>query len=625
MEPSVYQPLNQRDHIRVLKVLPATDKDSNISATFQVESLAGHGPLLYEALSYMWGDQAVRATIELNGTPFSVSQHLQGAIRTLRKGTEPRYLWIDAICINQADIQERNQQVQLMRTIYRRAKCVLVWLDREIDPSHPSFQKLQTLSERSELGELGGHPDLWDPICDVFKDPYWSRVWIQQEISNAAVLRLFSREVELNSYAIYHLLRLFSQIQLENILGQTWWDWALKKPSVMLPHRFGLENAHKEPIEGSTLGKTELDLIETLSRTCTLKCTDDRDRVYGIMFLAQDCQEGDVKVDYRLTVPQVYTEVVKCLITKYRSTRFLLYSTLDHNATDPSTKTPSWVPDWRHPPTRPSMARPLPPLKQTPLCNQPNPLPKITDTTLSLLAIKVDTVHTAYHSLFATDLLSQSLTTFINTCTLITSDAIAHEATLNQQPPTPPSPELQTTPQWRSLLRTLAGLDHRDKTKHPNLETALYRGGEELLDLTHQRDTTDTHDSDSGFNPDTYLLGRIVSLPGDAQVLRLAKLFVSFAWWVLTKKRVVFLSGKGRVGLAPWCVRAGDEVWLVPGCEMLVLMRGVGGNGRGYEVVGEGYLDGENFWEGVWGWKGVDEAREGEVVGGLRVEVVEVV
>ncbi|KAK0750614.1 heterokaryon incompatibility, partial [Schizothecium vesticola] len=132
----------------------------------------------FEALSYMWGDQTIRTTITLEGSPFSISKHLRGAIQTLRHQTRVRYLWIDAICINQSDIQERNEQVGLMRSIYQRAKAVLVWLDREVDSSHASFQKLQKLSGESELSDLGDDPELWSPVYQLFKDPYWSRVWI---------------------------------------------------------------------------------------------------------------------------------------------------------------------------------------------------------------------------------------------------------------------------------------------------------------------------------------------------------------------------------------------------------------------------------------------------------------
>ncbi|KAK5662486.1 hypothetical protein OQA88_8397 [Cercophora sp. LCS_1] len=624
MQPFVYQPLSQSDQIRVLKVSPATDGDTEISTTFEIQSLAKNAFPNFEALSYMWGDQTERATISLDGTPFSVSRHLQGTIKALRDTTEPRYLWIDAICINQTDIKERNQQVQLMRVIYQRAKTVLVWLDREVDPCLPAFQKLNTFTEKSELAELGEDPELWDPLCEVFKDPYWSRVWIQQEISNAASLRLFCRHVELRVYSVYHLLRLFYQIQLENILGFTWWDWALKKPSVTLPPRFGLIDSHLQPIKGTTLGGTDLDLIETLSKTCTLKCTDDRDRVYGIMFLAPGCRQGDIKVDYRLTLSEVYAEVVHCLIAKYRSTRFLLYTTLGRGTTPPPNPTiPTWVPDWRRPPPRPGMARSLPPLIIPPPSSRRSPFPKITSQTLTLLATKVDTVHTPYHALFATDLLSQTLTTFIQTCTQITTDALNLQNSINPTASPPANTPIHQSTPWTSLIQTLAAYSNQNLQKHPNLSEILTRGATELFDLSQQRD--------EDFNPDTCKLGKILNLPKDSDVLRFGRVFVSFAWWVLTKHRVPFLSGKGRIGLAPGCVKVGDGVWLVGGCEVPVVLRGVhvgnenGGNqddenlegkndeskgGNKMEVVGEGYLDGENFWETIGGFKGVDEVYE---------------
>ena len=67
--------------------------------------------------------------------------------------------------------------------------------------------------------------------------------------------------------------------------------------------------------------------------------------MYGIMFLTKDFYEGDIKVDYSLTILVVCAEAFECLISKYSSTCFLLYSTLDYGTITVVYKTPSWVPD----------------------------------------------------------------------------------------------------------------------------------------------------------------------------------------------------------------------------------------------------------------------------------------
>src|SRR5438045_761334 len=79
---------------------------------------------IYKALSYVWGDPASSKTpgniLILDGYPFPVTTNLRSALRHLRPpaGGNSICLWVDAVCINQGDPDERSQQVTLMRDIY---------------------------------------------------------------------------------------------------------------------------------------------------------------------------------------------------------------------------------------------------------------------------------------------------------------------------------------------------------------------------------------------------------------------------------------------------------------------------------------------------------------------------
>ncbi|KIM94077.1 hypothetical protein OIDMADRAFT_136612, partial [Oidiodendron maius Zn] len=87
--------------------------------------------LLYVALSYVWGGSGAPATIELEGRSFTVTPNLYSALKNLRHRSQNRYLWVDAICINQADMEERNHQVSQMCFIYEQAAAVLMWLGED--------------------------------------------------------------------------------------------------------------------------------------------------------------------------------------------------------------------------------------------------------------------------------------------------------------------------------------------------------------------------------------------------------------------------------------------------------------------------------------------------------------
>ena len=96
-----------------------------ITTTLEAQSV-------YEALSYVWGDENDKPTIQI-GTQHEdrqlcITKNLAAALRRLRYPSSLRVLWIDSICINQNDIEEKNLQVPLMGEIYRQASRVLVWL-----------------------------------------------------------------------------------------------------------------------------------------------------------------------------------------------------------------------------------------------------------------------------------------------------------------------------------------------------------------------------------------------------------------------------------------------------------------------------------------------------------------
>ncbi|CZR65469.1 uncharacterized protein PAC_15369 [Phialocephala subalpina] len=85
----------------------------------------------FEALSYVWGNTNPPGIITCNGQQHPVTPNLALALKRLRLPDTTRIVWIDAICVNQEDLEERSQQVQLMRVIYSQAWRVVVWLGED--------------------------------------------------------------------------------------------------------------------------------------------------------------------------------------------------------------------------------------------------------------------------------------------------------------------------------------------------------------------------------------------------------------------------------------------------------------------------------------------------------------
>ena len=136
----------------------------------------------FDALSYAWGDQRIPSeTIRVNSRRFGIRIILGDALWFLLK-TEAitTYLWIDAICINQADLDERASQVQLMKQIYSKAQTVRIWLDHDIPEVEVFFQKLAAGEEPYALLDI--NDGSLEGFRYVISQSWWLRLWVFQEV-----------------------------------------------------------------------------------------------------------------------------------------------------------------------------------------------------------------------------------------------------------------------------------------------------------------------------------------------------------------------------------------------------------------------------------------------------------
>jgi hypothetical protein len=123
MSAAIYHPFTEDDSIRLLLIDP-NSRGSPISCRSQEVRLSSKPD--YFALSYTWGAPVSTHTIQVNGHSVPVRQNLYTALQYLRDENEPQVFWIDALCINQEDVPERNQQVQIMGQIYKGAAETVV-------------------------------------------------------------------------------------------------------------------------------------------------------------------------------------------------------------------------------------------------------------------------------------------------------------------------------------------------------------------------------------------------------------------------------------------------------------------------------------------------------------------
>jgi len=143
--PYIYSPLQASfGKIRLLALLPGPFGTA-ICCQLHETNLHRNSPPRYEALSYAWGSAEDPVVIYIGKGTLSVTKNLADALQHLRYPDRPRTLWIDAICVNQQDLEERSQQVPRMADIYTLAQCVVVWLGPEAEDSSRTLRTLDKI------------------------------------------------------------------------------------------------------------------------------------------------------------------------------------------------------------------------------------------------------------------------------------------------------------------------------------------------------------------------------------------------------------------------------------------------------------------------------------------------
>jgi hypothetical protein len=354
MPAGLYGPLNStKREVRLLKVLP-DQHDGKVHASLTKTTLADAPS--YAALSYVWGDPKVTEDIVIDGHVLPVTTNLATALRHVRslgqsifpsRDSDEFLLWADAVCVNQADVVERNSQVLLMAELFSCAEVVLAWLGGNDPLCHLAFdfynlfasevapltleeigsmdwiKKYPLLREDTwERGDRGVFPgnQYWSAAINLLELEYWTRVWIYQETALAKRLMLCTKTrvldyaaLENSSKVLRYLGQSIRQNQIicpDHLRGTSIWyclamDWSCWHliSQISLGRRYGAEMYGLEQTPGPWEDSWALSLLGRKFRA-----TDPKDHIYGLVSLSK------IKMtpDYSTTksVAAVYCEYV---------------------------------------------------------------------------------------------------------------------------------------------------------------------------------------------------------------------------------------------------------------------------------------------------------------------------
>jgi hypothetical protein len=178
-----YSPLSPgRDSIRLLRLLPHEDETADIQCELFEYSLPNSCTRthLYDALSYVWGNPDEKLPIFIHKHSFDVTVNLRAALSRLRNHSIERILWIDAICINQANQKEKEQQIQSMAKIYAQADRVVVWLGEASDDSDLALEEIRIARGKKPTNSLDSER-IQQSVLALLQRPWFRRIWVWEQ------------------------------------------------------------------------------------------------------------------------------------------------------------------------------------------------------------------------------------------------------------------------------------------------------------------------------------------------------------------------------------------------------------------------------------------------------------
>ena len=188
---TLYEHLDKNlKEFRLLIVYAGKDDDP-IRAELRLARLNSTSSPRYETISYCWGDPRKTAPIRLNNRKVAVPASSAAAIRAVRLPDLTRIVWIDALCINQEDFNERSVQVAMMADIYSRSQRNLVYLG-EADSNTERAVKSISLILSDIKERTKNFQDILDTPFDRKKQRYFDDVGC--EADEPALISFYSRE-----------------------------------------------------------------------------------------------------------------------------------------------------------------------------------------------------------------------------------------------------------------------------------------------------------------------------------------------------------------------------------------------------------------------------------------------
>ncbi len=347
----VYAPLKHRQ-IRLLRVF--RDDDVKLRCRFEHASLDDL-TIDYIAVSYTWGDATTSSKIWFDdGHYLNLTGSGADVLTFFVDANVDKFIWIDLLCINQQDLDEKSHQVRLMGKIFASAMQVVVWLGKQSEDSdlaldfvHILYKRLRDLKSTEtpitrdsfcESPQLKHPSSGWTALRRLLQRPWFDRVWVVQEVVMAADnILIVCGDLSVRWSTFASALTLVQA----NTLG-----------GLLAPVEYELGSDMRPPdglysivtIQALRWLKQGIDLQTGITHCVRFDSTDPRDKFYGVMGMVNDIDDPILDPNYRASTHDVFVSSCRYMLTKTSDLRVLHFAGLasPRLVADLS----SWVSDW---------------------------------------------------------------------------------------------------------------------------------------------------------------------------------------------------------------------------------------------------------------------------------------
>ncbi|KAI0451088.1 HET-domain-containing protein [Xylaria acuta] len=649
-----------RKTIRLLQILSKPKEPARVS--LQEVSLSDPPP--YKCLSYTWGDPLDRSLsspgnyVQMSserdhyvknedGSIIKVTENLVDALQQISRiqcseaEGQISSWWVDAICINQEDAEERNGQVAVMDKIYQSAESVLIWLGKEDEHTGVAIKVLNSLASvspalaKTQRSFRSFNMDsfrILDSLSGLCKDlgiqdvhlqdllhyaaflerKWFTRMWVVQESFFSAATTVFCGEREIKWAMIRESSRVLAQTGMDTLLkayvGYAT-QYSLDVDAIRLP-----DNRLSNQLIFGSLQRGTAEVIglgQLLYYSRFFEASNPRDKVYAVLGLwgfTRSNEAGNINIrpDYNKDVSDVYIEATIAAIRE--SGNLDVLSLVEGTSDGRVIELPSWVPDYSQGPQVYPLVQPSRPTPLSVGLHVNFEVPR--DSGMRALPVRgfqIDVVEDVAPT-YGTIMNEFGLGSLLNL--LLTYPQIRY--------PTGISP---CTAFWRTLIKdTFRGSQASIEAQHAFPTFVMQRVREIRQQIGNLEDCDETHLAEEfkAFLRDTEVIIESLSssysedkaIPAlreiedmvrveeqeegspEEQKLESDRKDIEESFRIAYFRRRLFRTTRGYFGIASQSVIPGDKVWALSGARVPFVLSAVDADEGQWQLVSEAYVHG---------------------------------